>query len=125
MDRYDLGYYYGRSLKPDTMVIVKTLDEEIAGLALLILEGDRIVIEMLSRNILLNVPGTGDQLLRCIEEYVAEQLDINEICLESLDREKLVSFYSRRGYIRSGPSTYDRDWGVLHPMTKRIVSIRN
>lgn len=124
MDRFGLDYYYGRSLQKGTMVVVMLHGSEIAGVALLVVERKRIVVEMLSRNTLSGAHGVGAQMLGCIEESIAAGLGINEVYLESLDRRKLRDFYSRKGFIPYGPALYDREWGILHPMVKKIASIR-
>ncbi len=122
MDRHDLEYYYRRSLEPDSLVLVKEQGNEVAGLTLLIVDSEKIVIEMLTRKRRLSTPGVGQALLVSVESQIADQLQINEVRLESLDRPKLVKFYRRNGYVDSGPPKMDSEWGVLHPMVKHIAT---
>lgn len=123
MDRFDLQYYYRRSAKPGTLALVKLQGQEIAGLSLLMVERNRVVVEMLSRNALTKAKGVGVQMLNCIEEYICGQLGINKVYLESLNRRKLLQFYRGRGFVHSGPAAKDREWGVLYPMVKEIASV--
>ncbi len=122
MDRFGLGYYYSRSLEPDTMVLVMEDGKNILGLSMILIGSGSLVIETLTRNALHAVPGAGRAMLNCIEECIAGQLQLHEIRLESLHREKLLQFYERSGFVQYREAYLDREWGVLHPMRKRIVT---
>ncbi len=125
MDRYGLPYYYGRSMEPGTIVLVMQDGEEIAGMTLLVIGKGSLTIEMLARNRHSGIHGAGKQMLNFIEERLAVQLGIQEIRLESLNREKLVDFYLKNGFVRYGGPYFDREWGILFPMRKRILSLEN
>ncbi|AKA48671.1 hypothetical protein IX51_05670 [uncultured archaeon] len=125
MDRYDLSYYYRRSLEPGTIVMVLEHNQEVAGLSLLVVDDNTLTIEMLAKNMNVKRSGVGAEILGCIEETIADQLMVNEIRLESLNRKKLLNFYNRMGFISYGPPSLDREWGIIFPMRKRIVSLEN
>lgn len=125
MDRYGIEYYYRRSLEPNSLVIVLEDGQGIAGLAMLIVKNSSLTVEMLAKNAHTDQKGVGVKLLNCIEEHVADQLTINSIRLDSLNRNKLVEFYKSRGFVPDGPPVLDKEWGILHPMSKRIAGIEN
>lgn len=123
MDRYGLQYYLNRSREPGYIAIVLESGKNIAGVALVIVSGSVITVEMLAKNCLVNERKVGVRLLGCIEECIADQLGVNWIRLDSLNREKLTAFYRSRGFVDEGPQVYDREWGFLQPMYKRIAGV--
>ncbi len=121
MDRYSLRDYYGWSLEPNALVIVRDIERHIASVQYLTVHSGYIMLEMLARNKLLQYPGAGGDLVRVVERSVAPQLGIAEIRMEAL--EHVVRYYDDvLGYEEYGKLHRDSEWGLLTP--KRKLSTR-
>ena len=122
MDRYTLGDYYRWSTRENSLVIVLDYGGEIAAACHMLISENRVTINMLARNRYAGMRGSGSRILDAAEDFAASNLGIHEIRLEALDRENLVNFYLKKGYVMYREPFRDREWGFLCPMVKRIAS---
>lgn len=125
MDRFNLNYYYRRSREPNTLAIVLENNGQVSAVSLLIIGRNSISVEMLAKNRYVAHPGAGVEMLACIEEHLAGQLNVDYVTLDAIDRKKLIQFYLNRGFVKIGNPVHDRQWGILHPMGKRITRVEN
>lgn len=125
MDRFSLEDYYRWSQGENSIVFVIESGNEISAICHLLVFEKKIMLNMLARNILISAHGAGTSLLSFVEGFASNVLGIHEITLESLDRENLLRFYQKRGFVMQKPAVEDKKWGKLYPMLKRIASSSN
>lgn len=120
MDRYTLEYYYQWSLEPNSLVVLREVEEKIAAVAHVTIHDNHVMLEMLVRNKIHSYNGSAGDLVILVEKLIAPHYGKNEIRLEALNH--IVSYYGTRGYEIYGKSYRDDDWGDLTPMRKRLGS---
>jgi len=126
MKGYSLGYFYGWSLEPDTLVIVKDGKHGfLEGIILLRFvpgksQPDKMMVEMLSRNFESgsSSSGIGTELLNIAEKYIAKPIGVTEIIIDAVS--ELVDYYGHLGYLKMGREEYDQYWGKIVYMHKII-----
>lgn len=122
MDRFNLEDYFKWSLSENSIVLVIESGCNIAAACHLIASDRSVMINMLARNSFSKMHGAGTMLLNFVEVFAAEVLGIHKITLESLDRESLIKYYQKHGFVMHKLPVEDRKWGKLYPMVKRIAS---
>ncbi|NHI02325.1 hypothetical protein DYY67_2007 [Candidatus Nitrosotalea sp. TS] len=120
MDRYTLEYYYQWSLEPNSLVVLREVEEKIAAVAHVTIHDDHVMLEMLVRNKIHSYHGSAGDLVILVEKLIAPHYGKNEIRLEALNH--IVSYYGTRGYEIYGKSYRDVTWEDLTPMRKRLGS---
>lgn len=119
MDRYSLVDYYEWSRSPESLVIVREIEDTIVAIVYLTVHPGHVMIEMLARNVSLPRKGAGAELIRLVERVVAPALGIPEIRLEALP--ETVRYYDDvLGYEEWGSRYHDAEWQVLTPKKKRL-----
>lgn len=120
MDKFTLEDYYRWSLEKNSLVIVREMENNIAGVLYLTIQ-DHIMIEMVIRNKFLpESKGAGGDLIKVVEKIIARYYNKNEIRLEAMDQ--VVDYYDHiLKYEKYDEPYEDKDWGVLTPMKKRLT----
>jgi len=120
MDKFTLEDYYRWSLEKNSLVIVREMENNIAGVLYLTIQ-DHIMIEMVIRNKSLpESKGAGGDLIKVVEKIIARYYNKNEIRLEAMDQ--VVDYYDHiLKYEKYDEPYEDKDWGVLTPMKKRLT----
>lgn len=120
MDRYALLDYYQWSLEPNSLVIIREVEEKIAAVAHVTIHEDHVMLEMLVRNKLHSYHGSAGDLVVLVEKLISPHYGKKQVRLEAM--EHIVKYYSGRGYEVYGKSYRDVTWGDLTPMKKRLNS---
>jgi hypothetical protein len=119
MDRYSLSDYYDWSLESDALVVVREIEEQVAGVQYLTVHRDYIMLEMLARNKLLPFRGAGGDLVRVVERIIAPQLGVSEIRMEAL--QEVVRYYDDTLEYQEYAMPYESPgWGLLTPKRKLL-----
>lgn len=121
MDRFTLEDYYKWSLEENSLVIVREIEGNIAGMLYLTIHDDHIMIEMVVRNKLhVSSRGSGGDLIKVVETIIARRYNKKEIRLEAM--EQVVDYYETSlRYEKYDQSYNDNDWGMLTPMKKQLT----
>ncbi|MFA5860332.1 MAG: GNAT family N-acetyltransferase [Candidatus Thermoplasmatota archaeon] len=102
------------------VVVVKEIDGEVLGVALIVVEGKTLTIDRLARDLDHGYKGIGGELILVVEKEIAPHYGAKELRLEAMN-EALVKFYKERfGFAPRGPRVRDEEWGWLYPMSKKI-----
>ncbi|WP_337860923.1 GNAT family N-acetyltransferase [Ferroplasma sp.] len=124
MRDYPLSYFYSWSRDDNNIVIVKESGNgDLDGIIMFRLvpgtaQPDKIVVEMLARNFAIpGSSGTGHDLLKILENYIAIPLHIKIIEIEAV--KSLEEYYKSFGYERIN-SYFDTSWKEIVNMEKRI-----
>ncbi len=121
MDRFSLSDYFDWSQEPDSLVIVREIENRVAGVLYLTVN-EYITIEMVARNKLLDYVGVGGDLIRVVERYVAPQLGVMEVRLEALPH--VVEYYDYfLGYSEYDAPYIHQEWGHLIPKRKLLAGV--
>lgn len=120
MDMYALLDYYQWSLEPNSLVIIREVEEKIAAVAHVTIHEDHVMLEMLVRNKLHSYHGSAGDLVVLVEKLIALHYGKKQVRLEAM--EHIVKYYSGRGYEVYGKPYRDVIWGDLTPMKKRLDS---
>lgn len=101
-------------------MLVKEVDGDVLGVALVIVEKDALTIDRLARDLDRGYKGIGGELILVVEKELAPHYGAKELRLDAMN-EALVKFYKERfGYAPSGPRVRDDEWGWLYPMSKKL-----
>jgi uncharacterized protein with PhoU and TrkA domain len=120
MDMYTLLDYYQWSLEPNSLVIIREVEEKISAVAHVTIHEDHVMLEMLVRNKLHSYHGSAGDLVVLVEKMISLHYGKKQVCLEAM--EHIVKYYSGRGYKIYGKSYSDVTWGDLTPMKKQLNS---
>ncbi len=120
MDRYTLEDYYQWSQDPDSLVIIREIEEKIAAVVLVTVHDDYLMVEMLVRNKLHSYRGAAGDLVILVERLIAPYYGKSQVRLEAMSQ--VVTYYRSRGYEIFGKPYNDDNWGELTPMRKRLGS---
>jgi hypothetical protein len=121
MDKFTLEDYYKWSLEENSLVIVREMEENIAGVLWLTVHNDYIMIETVVRNKeLAYSKGAGGDLVKAVETVITRYYQVKEIRLEAM--EQVVDYYKNiLKYEKYDQPYQDPNWGTLTPMKKRLV----
>jgi hypothetical protein len=118
VDRTTVADYVRVSREPDSLVVVKVVEDRPVALAQLRISPGIVVIELLARD-QAQPRGAGAQLVTVVEKYVAPIVGAHELRLEAMN-EALADYYVLLGFNRYGDPYVDPEWGPLIPMRKLL-----
>ena len=109
--------------KPQSVVLLAIIDEQLIACVHLLKTDDRVYLGMLSVNPEVQGMGIGKRMLELAEDYAWNNMAAVTIIMDVISqRAELISFYQRRGYqIHNQPEEYPIHLNVGRPLQDNLT----